>query len=355
MSKGSAADLTPLFRREFELCNVHEGELVALLTDPTTWPEYVEASGSAARSLGAQVFEVKVGALGWDAPTPVKGMGASVPGLAQESPLLDAVRAALSKAGFVVDLVRETIIHVPLRDQLRKAGSRILTIVEPPDVLERMFPTPEIREGVEAITERIVNGRELRVASEAGTDVFYELTPKTPFTQYGYSDVPGKWDHWPSALAVAYPVDGTAQGTVVLRPGDIVFPFKRYVESAVTLTLEKGYVTSVGGGFDAELIQGYLESWEEPEVFAASHIGFGLHPRAQWSALALYEKDDVIGMDGRCFLGNFLFSTGPNRFTGRLVEAHLDIPMRGCNVWIDDDQLIASGKMLERQPLAAAR
>jgi len=52
-------------------------------------------------------------------------------------------------------------------------------------------------------------------------------------------------------------------------------------------------------------------------------------------------------MDGRCFKGNFLFSTGPNRFTGRLVEAHLDIPMRGCDVFLDDDQLIANGKIVE--------
>jgi 2,5-dihydroxypyridine 5,6-dioxygenase len=346
MRKAAAADLTPLFRREFELCNLREGEVVALLTDATTWAEYVEASGGAAQSLGAQVFEVKVPLLGWDVPTPVKGMGASVPALAHESPLLEAVRAALTKASFVVDLVRETIIHVPLRDQLRNAGTRILTIVEPPDVLERMFPSPKIKESVEAITERIANARELRVTSDGGTDVVYELTPKTPFTQYGYADVPGRWDHWPSALAVAYPVDETAEGTVCLQPGDIVFPFKKYVESPVKLRLEKGYITSVEGGLDAQLVQGYLESWEEPEVFAASHIGFGLHPRAQWSALAFYEKDEVLGMDGRCFCGNFLFSTGPNRYTGRLVEAHLDIPMRGCNVWLDDEQLIATGKLL---------
>src|SRR5262249_35247210 len=140
---------------------------------------------------------------------------------------------------------------------------------------------------------------------------------------------------------------GTAEGTVVLQPGDILFPFKRYVETTTRLTLEKGYVVSIEGSLDAELIRGYLESWEEPEVFAASHIGFGMHPRAQWSALAFYEKADGIGMDGRCFKGNFLFSTGPNRFTGRLVEAHLDIPMRGCDVFLDDDQLIANGKIVE--------
>jgi 2,5-dihydroxypyridine 5,6-dioxygenase len=344
----TAADLTPLFKREFELCNVTEGEVVGLLSDPGTRPGYVDAAAGAALALGAQVFHITVPSLGWDVPTPVKGMGASFPALAKPSPLLEAVTAALVRATFVVDLVRETIIHVPLRGVLREAGSRILTIVEPPDALERMFPPPGIKEEVAAIRERLEGAGVLRVVSDVGTDVTYGLEQTSPFTQYGYSDVPGKWDHWPSALAVCYPQDGTAEGTVVLQPGDIVFPFKRYVETAVTMTLERGYVVAIDGGLDAALIRDYLESWEEPEVFAASHIGFGMHPRAQWSALAFYDKDDVLGMDGRCFRGNFLFSTGPNRETGRLVEAHLDIPMRGCDVFLDDDQFIAGGRIVER-------
>jgi len=349
------ADLTPLFKREFELCRVAEGEVVGLLSDPTTRPEYVDAAASAAQALGAQVFQITVPSLGWDAPTPVKGMGASVPALAKASPLLDAATASLAKATFVVDLVRETIIHVPLRGVLREAGARILTVVEPPDALERMFPPPRIKEEVEALRDRLDGASVLRVTSSAGTSVTYDLEQTRPFSQYGYSDVPGKWDHWPSALAVVYPKDGTADGTVVLQPGDIVFPFKRYVESPVTLTLENGYVVGIEGGFDGQLIQDYLESWEEPEVFAASHVGFGAHPRAQWSALAFYEKDEVLGMDGRCFRGNFLFSTGPNRETGRLVEAHLDIPMRGCDVFLDDDQLIAKGRLVEQAVAAESR
>jgi 2,5-dihydroxypyridine 5,6-dioxygenase len=131
----------------------------------------------------------------------------------------------------------------------------------------------------------------------------------------------------------------------VLAPGDIVFPLKRYVETPVRLTIENGYIIEVAGQTDAELIRGYLDSWKDPEVYACSHIGFGLHPRAQWSALAFYEKDDVLGMDGRSFIGNFLFSTGPNRYVDRHVEAHLDIPMRNCTVRLDDQPFIENGRM----------
>jgi 2,5-dihydroxypyridine 5,6-dioxygenase len=267
--------------------------------------------------------------------------------------LREAVEAAVDKADFVVDLVRETIVHVPLRDRIKERGGRALTIREPPDVLERMFPTEEIKRDVEAVRERLVGCTTLHVTSEAGTDLAYELVTRSPFTQYGYADVPGRWDQWPSALAVVYPTDGTAEGTVVIQSGDIVFPFKRYVETPVRLTVEKGFVVAAEGGLDAQLIEGYLASWRDGDAFAVSHAGFGMHPRAQWSALAFFDKEETVGMDGRCFRGGFVFSTGPNRYTGRFVEAHLDIPLRGCTVEADGELLLDRGRVLEGAPVTA--
>jgi 2,5-dihydroxypyridine 5,6-dioxygenase len=341
-------DLLPLFQRELQLCRVKDGEVVALLTDPTTRRDYVDTAAGAARSLGADVFEIGVGGLGWDTPVPVKGMGASVAPLAKPSPLLEAVAAALSRAQLVLDLVPETIIHVDLRSQLQRAGVRILTVIEAPDILERLFPPAGIKDAVTAMGARLEATTLLRATSAAGTDVTYSLRNVPAITQYGYADEPGRWDHWPSALAVAYPEDGSASGTVVLQPGDLIFPFKRVVGSAVTMTIEDGYVTAIDGDADAFLLRDFLEAWDEPEVFATSHIGLGLLPRARWSAMTLYDKAEMLGMDGRSVQGNFLFSTGPNRFTGRHVEAHVDIPMHGCDVYLDDDRIIAGGR-----PMAA--
>jgi 2,5-dihydroxypyridine 5,6-dioxygenase len=345
----TVGDLVPLFRREFVLCKVHEGEIIALLTEPATRPEYVAAASGAAQTLGASVFEVSVSALGWDTPTPVKGMGAGVPVVAQPSPLQDAVAASLLRADMVIDLIPETIIHVDLRQVLQKAGVRVLTIVEAPDALERMFPPEGIKEAVLAMAERVSQASSLRVVSTAGTDLGYEMPGVRPVAQYGYADEPGRWDHWPSAMIASYPVDGTAQGTLVLTPGDILYPFKRYVESEVKIAIKDGYVVDVTGGLDAFLISDYLSSWDEPEVYATSHMGFGMLPRAQWSAMAFYEKADFLGMDGRSVQGNFLFSTGPNRFTGRHVEAHLDVPMHGCSVYLDDELVIDAGTPVARQ------
>ena len=72
----------------------------------------------------------------------------------------------------------------------------------------------------------------------------------------------------------------------------------------------------------------------------------GVHRAAQWNALSFYDKRETMGMDARCFHGGFLVSTGPNRFTGRYVDAHLDIPMRECTVSLDEDVVLETGTLV---------
>jgi 2,5-dihydroxypyridine 5,6-dioxygenase len=341
-----AAELTALFRKEFDLCRVVPGEIAALLTTESTRPEYVAAATGALQILGAQVFEITVPEVAPDAPSPAMGLGGDNPMLSHPSPFVDAVGKAITTASFVVDLVPETIIHGPLRQVLRDAGCRVLTIVEPPDVLERMFPTDEIRSVVQFIGGKIAEAKCLVVRSEAGTDLTYQLDARTPGMQYGYTDVPGKWDHWPSALVTAFPLEGATEGTVVVSPGDVLLPLKRYADAEVRFRVENGVVTAIDGGFDAELIRDFLSSWQEPEAYAVSHTGIGLHPRARWSALAFYEHSEILGMDARCVEGGFIFSTGPNRYVGRLVEAHIDCALRHCTVVVDDETVVDAGRVL---------
>ena len=105
---------------------------------------------------------------------------------------------------------------------------------------------------------------------------------------------------------------------------------------------------SIAGGLDAELLQDHLSSFGDPEVFAVSHLGWGLSDKARWSELALYEKGETEGQDGRAFYGNFLFSTGPNLSAGgtRAAACHLDIPMRGCSLSLDDRPVVVDGDVI---------
>ncbi|WP_432421516.1 hypothetical protein [Nocardia carnea] len=140
--------------------------------------------------------------------------------------------------------------------------------------------------------------------------------------QWGYVDEPGRWDHWPSGFVACFPNGRTAEGRIVLQPGDALIPWQRYVQDAVTIEVEKGYITKISGaGTDAHVLNDYFEAWNDNEVWATSHMGWGLLPHARWS-------------------------TGSNRFADRETPAHLDVPMRGCTVEIDGAAVVRDGALV---------
>ena len=49
--------LTSLFQAEFKMCKVNAGETMVVLSDLATRSEYVTAAFTAARELGAKVFQ----------------------------------------------------------------------------------------------------------------------------------------------------------------------------------------------------------------------------------------------------------------------------------------------------------
>ena len=50
----------------------------------------------------------------------------------------------------------------------------------------------------------------------------------------------------------------------------------------------------------------------------------------------------------RSFLGNVLFSTGPNNELGGANDTacHLDIPMRDCSLFLDDEEIVVDGRVV---------
>jgi 2,5-dihydroxypyridine 5,6-dioxygenase len=190
----------------------------------------------------------------------------------------------------------------------------------------------------------------MHIVSAAGTDFRCPLGEFEPIAEYGFVDEPGRWDHWPSGFALTFPNDGKAHGRIVIDRGDILLPQKSYVQERIELTVEGGYAKRIEGGIDAQLLSEYMATFNDPEAYAISHIGWGLQPRAHWSTLGLYDREATIGMDARAFEGNFLFSLGPNNEAGgnRSTTCHIDIPLRHCDVFLDGEAVVRDGVVLDR-------
>jgi len=202
--------------------------------------------------------------------------------------------------------------------------------------------------------------RELRVTSDAGTDVTYRLTKYPVLTEYGYTDTPGRWDHWPSGFLLTSGDDDGVDGVVVISPGDISMVFNQYFTSPVRLTIEKGYVTDIAGdGLDAHLLRGYMESFNDPRAYAVSHIGWGLNEKAEWHHLATTRNakspamhgSPEIGVNGLSFYGNVLFSLGPNTEVGGSNDTlcHIDLPLRGCSLSLDNQTIVEKGLIIPKE------
>ena len=98
------------------------------------------------------------------------------------------------------------------------------------------------------------------------------------------------------------------------------------------------------GGLDAEYLRDYIPGFGDRNAFGVSHLGWGLQPRAAWTSLGMYGKSETIGMEARAFYGNFLFSTGPGGT--RETPCHLDIPMRNCSFYVDDQPMVSEGDVV---------
>ncbi|MDP7345135.1 MAG: leucyl aminopeptidase, partial [Alphaproteobacteria bacterium] len=66
--------------------------------------------------------------------------------------------------------------------EMQKAGTRILLIVEPVEILERLFPSTALRRRVEAAEQKFSAAKTLRFTNQAGSDVVYRLDGKPMLT-----------------------------------------------------------------------------------------------------------------------------------------------------------------------------
>ena len=328
------SQLTSMFEDVLKMSKVDSTQSVAVLKSHYSNQAIVQAATDAAIRLGARVYGVELPS--FHAPM---AMGNDLTAYCGDTALTGnkAAQTALEAADLIVDTMM--LLHSPEQEQILKTGTRILLAVEPPEVLARIMPTMADKLMVKSAEEVLKTANSIEVTSAAGTNFKAALGQYPAVTEYGLADEPGRWDHWPSGFLFSWPNEETAEGVIVIDKGDILLPFKQYCRETITLEIEKGFITNIHGGFEAEYLAEYLKYFGDPEVYGISHIGWGLQTRAQWTAMGLHDKNDGMCMDARAFAGNFLFSTGPNTEVGgsRKTPAHMDIPLRNCTITLNGD------------------
>ena len=338
------AKVVSLFRKQFELCRLAAGQTVAVVSDLGTRREYIQAAFAAAEEMGVDIYEMCVNAIpGW------ASVGVATIGKCKGT--LEALMA--------VDMV--LIFHVPLFSkwlrQVMDNGVRVQMIIDAPDDLHQLQSPPGLKEAVLHAAALYEKTKNVHVTSKAGTDLTYRRGEYPVMRQYGIADEPGHFDHWGVGLLHTFPDEGSANGTVVIAPGDIVIlPYCRYIQDPIHLEIRTGHITKIEGGVDASLMREWLTEGEtgpeDRDPYAISHLGWGLNPQCRWDSLALYgDAPERSRAAARSFPGNFLFSTGPNTQGGgkRTTRGHYDVPMRGCTIELDGRVVVEGGRVVDPQ------
>lgn len=327
---------TEICLHQLKASGVHDGETLVVLTQGDERLEYADAFLAAGRRLGANIYHMRL------PPAPVHG--GWVVGKTVLATLPEAVEA-LKAVDMLIDCV--FLLFSPEQLAIQASGTRVLTVVEPPELLARMLPNKELREKVEIAGELLAQAKHMRITSPHGTDVSYTLNTYPTLTEYACTDEPGRWDHWPSGFVFSGGDDDGVDGQIVVAPGDILLPQNLYVREPIVYTIEKGWIKDMRGGLEADLVNEYMSSFDDKRGYGMSHVGWGMNPDAKWHAMTPGLFPGGMGMEPRSYLGNVMFSTGPNNELGGSNDTacHLDIPMRGCSLFLDDEAVVVDGEI----------
>jgi 2,5-dihydroxypyridine 5,6-dioxygenase len=312
-------------------------DLVHLVyADTFTAPQYPAAFLAAARDLGAEAFQIVQPLIPIDL---ARGVGRARP----TALMIEAMKGA----DFVVDVTTGGMLYSNEQTAILAAATRILRVREPEDCLLRMLPSPEVKDRARRGEERFSQARQIRLVSPEGTDLVMDKTGRRITTQYGMADEPGRWDHWPTGLICTSPFEESVEGTLVITPASIVFPFETYVTEPLVLRFEKGVATSIEGGREAIMLNDLLERGDS-NCRRLAHIGWGLEHRARWDTLATRGFDNGGGVESRSICGGVLIALGENRDLGgeNAAALHIDISLRRTRLELDGEPIVENGRFL---------
>ncbi|MBS7808642.1 peptidase M29 [Variovorax sp. PCZ-1] len=334
-------------------CALHSGETAAILCESQSRIELIEAMRHACARIGAQAFTLSLPTrpASTQPPTPIiRSTGAST-AIAGIAPVIQA----LAGSHMVIDCTVEGLMHAPELPAILKGNGtnqpRVIYVSnEHPEALCRLLPDDALEQAVKAHSKRLRSVKKMHVSSSAGTDLHIGLEGAPSGGNWGYTAKPGTMTHFPGGLVLAFPQAGSVNGRLVLGVGDVNLAFKRYIEQAISLTIENDHITRIeGSGVDAQLMREYLAAWEARDghkaAYAVSHIGYGLHPAARFDSMAMFDKRDFNGTELRCAAGSFLYSTGANETAGRYTLGHFDLPMKHCTITLDEAVVVNEGRL----------
>lgn len=303
-----------------ECMGLKEGETVVIITDE---PErsigyhlWIKA-----RELNAEAIYIEI------IPRKIHG---------EEPP--KPVAEAMKMADIVIAPTSKSITHTTAKKEACDKGVRVATL---PGITEEIFIRTmnanydEIVSLTNKIADILDKGKRVHIASEPGTDLSFSIEGRMARRSTGVYKHPGECGNLPGAEAYIAPVEGTAEGVVVV---DGSMAGIGILSSPIVLTVKAGFVKKIEGGDEAGKLEDILLRYGK-EARNIAEFGVGTNPNAKISGNIL--EDEKV-------FGTVHIALGSNYDFGGMIKApiHLDGIIRKPTVVIDDEYLFKNGKLV---------
>jgi aminopeptidase len=206
------------------------------------------------------------------------------------------------------------------------------------DTILRMFPADysQVVEKTEKLKELMAASEEIKVTSELGTNLILPVKNRRVIASTGVLHNIGASGNIPSGEASITPWEDKAYGTIVI---DGTIGGLGKVINPITIEVVDGSAVSfTGKGGEAKVLSRLLNKYgEEGKVISA--FGMGTNHNAIEIGMIL-EDEKVEGMVHVSFGNNM-------NLGGRIkIPMHIDATMTNSDVYFDNEQVVAKGKLL---------
>lgn len=249
-----------------------------------------------------------------------------------------AVAAFMKEADVLLIPTSKSLSHTQARREACQAGSRCATlpgITE--DTMRRALNANYQKIALLSwqIAEILTQGSVAHVTTPAGTDIRMSLVGRKGHPDTGLVHKPGDFSNLPAGEAYMAPVEGSAQGTIVI---DGCIGDTGLIKKPITLQVKDGFVTKITGGTQAQILRRSISGLGKLARNIAE-LGIGTNDKARVVGISL--EDEKV-------MGTAHIAMGDNASMGGniSVASHLDAILLRPSLTIDERTIIKDGQLL---------
>ncbi len=248
-----------------------------------------------------------------------------------------AVAAAMVAADAVLAPTVQSLSHTAARKAASEAGVRIGTL---PGVTEDMLTRlmtgdlEEVRRRGWAVVSALNSGSEVRITCRHGSDLRLGIEGRLAIVDAGELSSRGAFGNLPCGEGFIAPVEGTAEGTLVV---DGSIAGVGLLDTPISLTVREGHLTDTTGSEGAALME--LLSVHGEDGTNVAELGIGTNEEAILTGNIL--EDEKI-------LGTCHVAFGASAAIGGTVQVpvHLDCVVLEPTVEIDGEAIVSGGELV---------